>query len=176
MIPYFNPFIPLIFVAICVFVVGLIWAVHQDSKRLSTMPQAPSSSADKTPIIKTLYFAAVSIIALFMSVFAAVDLINVGLRTWIFTKADLNEYPVTPCALQYPIYPQTPPEEVQNQIKTCEQSRITEEEANAIRKQKDAVRDLSLLVVGLPLFFSHWRILRGSHAFSAASRKEKKDA
>ena len=41
-----------------------------------------------TQTIRSIYFYAVSIIALFMLVFSAVDLINIGLKTWVFKNAD----------------------------------------------------------------------------------------
>ena len=41
-----------------------------------------------TQIIRSLYFYVVSIVALFMLVFSCVDLVNIGLKTWVFKNAD----------------------------------------------------------------------------------------
>lgn len=120
------------------------------------------NNTPKTVLIKTVYFYAVSLIALMMIVFSTADLVNLGLKTWIFPKADLNEYRDPPCSamiMKDPTIQET--EEIyQNRIVQCEQSRIDETEARAIRKQRDAVRDLSFLAVGIPLFLFHWITIR----------------
>lgn len=114
----------------------------------------------KSGTIKTLYFYAVSLISLMMIVFSTADLVNIGLKTWIFKKADQNAYPMPPCELQMISQPGIAQEERDRQIKQCEASRVSESEVNAIQKQRDAVRDLAFLVVGIPVFAYHWATIR----------------
>ena len=49
-------------------------------------------------------------------------------------------------------------------IENCEKSNeenIKQQEASrTAQKQRDVVRDLSMIVVGIPLFLIHWRIVR----------------
>lgn len=95
-----------------------------------------------------------------MIAFSTADLVNLGLKTWIFTKADQNEYKNPPCAMQVYREPGMTDENFQMRVKSCEDSQVNEEEAKMIRKQRDAVRDLAFLVVGIPLFAYHWRTIR----------------
>lgn len=116
-----------------------------------------------TPIIRSIYFYAVSIIALFMLVFSAVDLINLGLKTWVFTNADpmysrcipgSNSLYAVPAAPTDKTVPTGPTQE------QCDLQNKQNEENIARQNQSSAVRDFSLLVVALPLFLFHFRIVQ----------------
>jgi hypothetical protein len=117
----------------------------------------------RTTLIKTIYFYLVSLIALLMVVFSTADLINLGLKTWVFPKTNTNYYgPV--CA--YPVSmakdpSQTVPTTTNEQyIKQCELDRKNQEDMAVIQNQRDAIRDISMVVVGIPLFLYHWITLR----------------
>ncbi len=112
----------------------------------------------KNPIIRSIYFYAVSIIALFMLVFSVVDLLNLGLKTWVFPQAD--EYyseciPYKPAsAIADPQIKAGPTED-----DCARQNR--QNEINRVRsRQNSAVRDFSMLVVALPLFIFHFRTIQ----------------
>ncbi len=116
----------------------------------------------KTQIIKIIYFYMVSLIALMMVVFSTADLINLGLKTWVFPKASLNEWREPPCSIMItkdPMIDQTD-EMYQQRIQQCEASRMDENEAIIIRNQQSAVHDISFLAVGIPLFLYHWLTIR----------------
>jgi hypothetical protein len=121
-----------------------------------------------TQTIRSIYFYAVSIIALFMLVFSAVDLINIGLKTWVFKNADPSysicipgnagtyNGPMIPASTDpnvktAPIGPTQAQCDVQNQ---------QNEENISRQNQSSAVRDFSMLVVALPLFLFHFRIVQ----------------
>ena len=121
-----------------------------------------------TQTIRSIYFYAVSIIALFMLVFSAVDLINIGLKTWVFKNADPSysicipgnagtyNGPMIPAPTDLnvktaPIGPTQAQCDVQNQ---------QNEENISRQNQSSAVRDFSMLVVALPLFLFHFRIVQ----------------
>jgi len=144
---------------------GFIYAAYNDYKDIKNM----NTPNPKAMVIKTVYFYLVSIISLFMVVFAAADLVNLGLTTWVFTKADRNPYPMMPCSAQIYKDPAAPQNEemYRQQIAQCEENQKNDKEAQSIQKQKDAVRDISFLVVGIPLFLYHWTTIR---------RESKKDA
>ena len=104
----------------------------------------------------------VSLIALMMVVFSTADLINLGLKTWVFPKASLNEWREPPCSIMItkdPMIDQTD-EMYQQRIQQCEASRMDENEAIIIRNQQSAVHDISFLAVGIPLFLYHWLTIR----------------
>lgn len=135
---------------------GLIYLLRDEP---NTTMNPPSS---KAAIIKTVYFYLVSLIGLMMVVFSLADVVNIGLKTWVFPKADLNEYKQPTCAVTVMKDPNLKETEDQYamRMKSCEESYVNEDEARAIRNQRDAVRDISMIVVGVPLFLYHWIIVR----------------
>lgn len=112
----------------------------------------------KITLIKTVYFFLVSFVALMMIVFSGADVINTLLRTYVFTKADNFTYYAAPfCG-------PTPDGKTQMTTEDCqkqeERQKKNDEESRVAQRQRDLVRDISLLVVGAPLFILHWRIAR----------------
>lgn len=131
---------------------------------------AATTAVSKTQFIKTLYLFLVSFVALMMLVISSVDIISLFLKTYILTRADRYAYaPVANCDVpkQLPSIPTTTnnagvpatstPEECRKQAE--EQKRI-DEENRLSQRQSDLVRDISLLVVAVPLFIGHWRLAR----------------
>ncbi len=106
-------------------------------------------------IIRNVYLYLVSAIALFMVVFAVVSLVNLGLRTWIFPKADDNYYS----------QPSKPVAEMAAQI---EQDRQNAENNKLAQRQRDLVQNISFLIVAGPLFAFHWRLIRKDHLINNA--------
>ena len=113
-------------------------------------------------VIKSLYFYLVSFVALMMVVFSTADLINMALKTWVFTKADDTMYYSAPCAapLAAPTDKSVPTTSQADCEKQNAENLKQQENSRIAQKQSNVVRDLSMIVVGIPLFFIHWRILR----------------
>lgn len=112
--------------------------------------------------IKSIYFYLVSFVALMMVVFSTADIINIALKTWVFTAADTNIYYRSPCvapAATSEAKP-TPAFSVEDCEKQNEANAAQEEKNRMAQKQRDVVRDISMIVVGIPLFLIHWRIVR----------------
>lgn len=127
------------------------------------------TSAHKGKIIKSLYFYLVSFVALMMIVFSAADLINTALKTWVFTEADKNFYSIpdmcgsingmTPLGMRQDSTTNT--DTIREDCKKQNEINEKQQETNRIaQRQMNIVRDISLIVVGIPLFLIHWRILR----------------
>ena len=96
-----------------------------------------------------------------MVVFSTADLVNLGLKTWIFTSADEPTYYQSPCyAPVAPMMENNQPVKEADCEASAEKQRAIEAKAQTIQKQRDAVRDLAFLIVGLPLFAYHWRTIR----------------
>jgi amino acid transporter len=135
--------------------IGFIYLLRDDKNDML-------ASTPKAAIIKTVYFYLVSLIGLMIVVFSAADLINLGLRMSVFPKADMNPYPQPSCAVTVVRDPSSKEtdDQFQARLKQCEDGQISDKEAQSIQNQKDAVRDISLLVVGLPLFLYHWITVR----------------
>lgn len=115
-------------------------------------------------MIRNLYLYLVAAITLFMMAFSAVDLINIALKTWVFTKADqVNIY-----------YPKQAPDAYctfdKNNVRVCPSTEETaQRQADEIKqqelqrvaqKQSDIVRNISMLLVAIPLFIYHWSLIR----------------
>lgn len=118
------------------------------------------STDSKSRIIKSIYFYLVSFVALMMIVFSTSNIIDVALKTWVFTNAD-NEFYYEMSCIQPTIdsdsYPKLSVEDCERQK---EESRIQQEKAKAAQRQRNIVRDISMIVVGIPLFLVHWKIVR----------------
>lgn len=136
---------------------------------------------NKIQLIKTIYFYLVSLIGLMMIVFPSAQLINLGLKTWIFTKADdLEKFYAAP---PIPISERggiTEIKSIQSCKNTCEfsdeqkqsianwledyekwQKNSQNQEGRLVaQRQRDAVTAISFLAVGIPLFWLHWRIIK----------------
>ena len=134
--------------------------------------------SSKPSLIRTIYLYLVSLVAIMMIVVAGVDLIDMGLKTWVFTKADqaedFRDFPSKP----FLVDERGPVDELIACDETC---KLTEEQRKALdrwvvefeayqvdqkidrtsaRRQRDAAQDVSLLLIALPLFYFHWRIVR----------------
>ncbi|MFH1404826.1 MAG: hypothetical protein ABIH21_01860 [Patescibacteria group bacterium] len=109
-------------------------------------------------IILRIYFALVALITLVIMIISVSDLINIGLRSYIFPKAD-QAYSYDTCGIQ----PRMPTEDTKNMVvedeEYCQKMQAKEIERQAAQKQRDAVRDISLLIVSIPLFWLHFRIV-----------------
>ncbi len=124
--------------------------------------------APKGRIIKSLYFYLVCFVALMMVVFSFADTINIALKTWVFTAADKDTYYMpNVCTAPQPMAPEVKGDLSRApvmSVEECEkQNKISSEQQETSRiaqKQRDVVRDISMIVVGIPLFLIHWRILR----------------
>ncbi len=125
------------------------------------------ASPSKARIIKSIYFYLVSFVALMMIAFSSADLINTALRTWIFTQADNYTYRMDcPTAPYFDTKgtaindPATKAQLVADCEKQQEMNQKNEEQNRISQRQNSIVRDISMIVVGIPLFLIHWRIVR----------------
>lgn len=122
-------------------------------------------------IILRVYFALVSLITLVILIFSVSDAINIGLRTYLFTQADQADiYPTYECQ-NWKDFPtmEIPKEDTRltsfSKMTTeekeayCQRYMEQEIKRNTARKQRDAVRDIALLLVSAPLFWLHFRIV-----------------
>ncbi len=105
----------------------------------------------------------VSLISLVILVIAGIMLINMGLKTFVFTKADDSYY--------YPARPYC--EQVKNPdgsmvalAPECtdpnweEKERQTEKDRRSAQKQSDAAQSLAMIIVAAPVFLYHWKLAR----------------
>lgn len=123
-------------------------------------------------IILRIYFAVISAVTLFTLMFATMGLLSIGLKTYIFTSADVPSYGLMNCdspdaKYQYGSVPApTKVDPAATEILTaeaitarCEASNTTTIENYRHQKANDAVRNLALMLVSLPLFMLHFRFV-----------------
>ena len=107
-------------------------------------------------IILRIYFALVTFVTLMMLIFSVSDLLNIGLRTYVFKGADAPEY-ATYCA--DPAEPRAKPIPDGDVSVNCKIQEERDRKAADTRKQQNAVRDIAMIIVSAPLFWLHWRIV-----------------
>jgi hypothetical protein len=98
-------------------------------------------------------------VGLVLSIIGLVSLINLGLRTYVFTKADY------PCYRPY--LSEAPPKDVnganlsQEEIdrRNAEAQQQCEEQKTS-EKQRSAANAIAMLIVGVPLYAYHWNRIR----------------
>jgi hypothetical protein len=121
--------------------------------------------------IRQIYLYAATLIFMMMAVVATIQLLNIALKTYVFTKADRAYEPV--CGEMYyggyygakPVMPSetSPVVTAPTEEQRAEQARICEEQKKNAREERDAQRQrelvnyLSMLVVSAPLFYLHFR-------------------
>ncbi len=113
--------------------------------------------------IKKIYLYVVSLVGLIILIVAGVTLINMGLKAWVFTKADSNigYAPQISCA-QPPSAPDTTnakPPECSDPNYAAKQKQI-ETDQRAAQRQSDAAHAIAMIIVGVPVFVYHWRLAR----------------
>jgi hypothetical protein len=113
----------------------------------------------KNNLIRSLYFYAVSIIALFMVAYSLIDLLNIGLKTWVFTDAGHSSYECI-ARTSDTVKPGITDPYIGPTQEECDRQNEQNRRNELRNRQSSAVRDLSMLAVSLPLFLFHFRIVQ----------------
>ena len=123
----------------------------------------------KNPIIRTIYLYFFSLVGLIVLLLGVGSLVDLGLKTFIFTKADLDLYE-TPIHLKYELEPQ----EQLLVLQKCELNEDDKEiissylanykakediDERVVRRQEDASDAISKIIVGLPVYLYHWSVI-----------------
>lgn len=107
--------------------------------------------------LKKAYLYLVSVISLIIAVVGAIMLINLALKTWVFTKADRDFYSA-PCYSSKPapvngeVVRCTPEEEAAQKQQN--------EDSRSAQKQRDAAQALAMLIIATPVWWGHRRLAR----------------
>ena len=111
--------------------------------------------------IKKVYLYLVSLVSLVILIIAAIMLINMALKTWVFPKADENDYYYAPLMTDCTSYS----DEMKKTAPECQPDYAAKEEERektrrAAQKQRDAAQALAMIIVATPVFLYHWNIAR----------------
>ena len=114
-------------------------------------------------VIKNIYLYLVSFVALMMLIFSVANMIDIALRTYLFPKADdfysYYEPICTPTDRTASTTTGTPVKGDPNCISKEEQDKRNKEQREQ-QRQRDLVRDISMILVAAPIFAYHWMIIR----------------
>ena len=97
--------------------------------------------------IRLLYLYLFSFIGLIIAVIGTIQIVDLGMKIYVFKDADKYEYAMTPKI------------EGQEQIDIEEQKKIQERESTRNR-QRQVSTALSMLLVGIPLYKYHWNLIK----------------
>jgi hypothetical protein len=102
--------------------------------------------------LKKFFLYLFASVGLVLCIISLVSLLNLGLRTYVFTKTDFS------CREMYPSVVDGKSEDqdaIRARESACEENRTAE-------KQRTAAQAISMLVVGAPLYLYNWTIVRRS--------------
>lgn len=131
----------------------------------------------KNPFIRTIYLYLFTLIGLALVVIGSAGLVNLGLRSFIFTKADEEERVTSKTVFYSPLSV-----EKATSLSEGEEVLLTEEERAAVkrwisdykeweekdknrdyvgaRRSRDVSQNLAFILVGLPLYLFHWNLIK----------------
>lgn len=99
--------------------------------------------------LRLLYLYLFSAVGLIIVVFGSIQLVNLGLKTFVFKEADVYEiYP-------YPNYPKSEVEDVSPKEQKARQARELSRQ-----RQRELTSAVSAIAIGLPLYLYHWNTIQ----------------
>ncbi len=108
---------------------------------------------NKKELIRIIYLYLFSLIGLVLIIIGSVRIVNLALKTYVFTKAD-NFY-------TYPRFKPIPKPDNSQDYQEPDPEKVAEYEKNqqAARRQREAANSLAFIVIGLPVYLYHWRLV-----------------
>lgn len=129
-------------------------------------------------LIRTIYLYLFSVLGLVLLIIGSVRFIDMALKAFVFTKADQEER----LFFHQPPFPTDKMRTIVEENQETKEVELTEEELNTLtrlvqeydswlkrregidpvtaRRHRDASTNLSLMIVGLPLYLYHWSVIR----------------
>lgn len=107
--------------------------------------------------IRRVYLYITSFIGLIVIIIGTVQLINLGLKTWVFTKADELYFGPCPVERFAPDSKVPAPTSTPEEVERCEKERAEQKTA---RRQTDGARSIAMILVGTPVYLYHWRKIK----------------
>lgn len=117
---------------------------------------------ERKELIRTIYLYLFSLVGLVLVVIGCVQFVDLGLKTYVFTKANQ--------AIVYPTYPMTkigPMGDLSTEPLTEEEIAQYEKQQQEVQQKQQesdqartAAGSLAMIIIGIPLFFYHWILVR----------------
>ncbi|MDO8554989.1 MAG: hypothetical protein Q7R75_00260 [bacterium] len=126
------------------------------------------------PFVRTIYLYLFSLLGLVLLIVAGVRFLDMGLKVFVFTKADEEQrfykiQPPMPIAIekiQIAAGGKELSEDERNQMKRFladyEKWQNESDKFDPVKsqRQRDASFNLAMIIIGLPLYLYHWRIIK----------------
>ncbi len=130
---------------------------------------------EKHSLIRTIYLYLFALVGLALITVGGVRFVDMGLKVFVFTKAEEEQRLMYKQPFSIP-YPVQRTEELQDEEGLSKEEKATIKQWLAdykdwqerklkidpvtARRHKDASMNLALILVGLPLYLYHWRIIK----------------
>lgn len=146
----------------------------------------------KHTLIRTIYLYTFSLVGLVLVVIGSVQLVNMGLKAWVFTKADEEQRMWS----KQPPMPVVAEKRIEAITQNSKEVTFTDEEKTAMgewlvtyknwkiqqekfdpitsQRQRETAGALSFIIVGLPLYLYHWRVIKREKSEEANGGEEAK--
>jgi hypothetical protein len=132
---------------------------------------------DKHPLIRTIYLYLFTLVGLAITVIGSVGMVNLGLRSFIFTLADEEER----ITYKQPTYPPVALERLEkaasetgeafteaemaslkNWLADYEKWQEAESQRDYVgaRRSREASQNIAMMLIGIPLYLFHWSIIK----------------
>lgn len=114
---------------------------------------------NKHPIIRKIYLYLFALIGLSLVSIGGVRLVGLGLKTYVFTKADVYyEYPAPrPLKIASVIEGGAVEESQRPTQGELEEYQAKQQSTN---RQREAAEALAFIIVGAPLYLYHWSVIK----------------
>lgn len=116
---------------------------------------------ERKELIRTIYLYLFSLVGLVLVVIGLVRLVDLGIKTFIFKKADqviiYPEYPLKPARIAGEKQEELTPEELE---KYRAEQKETQEKQQESNRSRTASNSLAFLIIGAPLFLYHWKTIQ----------------
>jgi len=109
--------------------------------------------------LRKIYLYLFSVVGLILMITGSVSLVNLGLKTWVFTEADKSNYyfEARPQKIGGEIVEPEETAEEKEQREAEEQER--QEQNTRSDRQRQAANAVAQLIIGIPVFAYHWRLV-----------------
>ncbi len=98
--------------------------------------------------IRKVYLYLFSLVGLVLVISGSVQLINLGLRTFVFTQAD-----------QQVPYPQSAAPSKDMNVPSIQDMTHYQAQQTTAQRQRDLVGALAMIIVGMPVYWYHWMVV-----------------
>jgi hypothetical protein len=115
-------------------------------------------SNSRKEIIRTIYLYLFSLIGLVLIIIGCVNLVNLGLKSFVFKQADeIIIYPRQSINLE------TQEEISEEKIIQAQEEELAYRTQELVsRKQRSAANAVAMIIVGLPLYLYHWKSVQST--------------